>query len=221
MDPIQSTPQSSIRQLPKRGSYDRDTIYAILDEALLAHVGFEQQGQPYVIPMAYARMGDRLVLHGAANSRIMTTMATGQPLCVTVTLLDDLVLAKSALHHSMNYRSVVILGRARPVTDAQEKRSALRAIVEHIVPGRWEQCRQPTPGEEQATGVATLAIDQASAKLRTGPPIDAPEDQDLAFWAGLLPISTTLGPPQAADYSPADAPVPDHVASYRRPAGLP
>jgi hypothetical protein len=192
------TPRSTVRRLPERGRYDRETIDAVLDEGLVCHVGFVDGGQPFVVPSAYARMGDRLVIHGSAASRMLKALAAGAPACVTVTLLDGLVLARSAFHHSMNYRSVVVLGRAVEVTDSAERMAAFEAIVEHVLPGRWSEVRWPTEQELRATTVLRLPLDEASAKVRSGDPIDDEEDLALDCWAGVIPFGVKIGDPVAA-----------------------
>jgi nitroimidazol reductase NimA-like FMN-containing flavoprotein (pyridoxamine 5'-phosphate oxidase superfamily) len=185
---IAPTPRTTLARLPARGSHDRATIEAILDEALYCHVGFVADGQPYVIPTIHARAGERLYLHGSAASRMLRTLAGGVPACVTASLIDGLVLARSAFHHSMNYRSVVVLGNARPVQEPEEKRAALRAIVEHVASGRWDETRPPTEKEMRQTLVLALPLDEASAKIRTGMPIDDEEDYALPSWAGVVPL---------------------------------
>jgi hypothetical protein len=186
-----------VKRLPKRGAYERATIDAILDEALVCHVGFVADGQPYVIPTIHGRRGDRLYVHGSAASRMLNSMSDGIPVCVSVTLVDGLVLARSAFHHSMNYRSVVVLGTAEPVEDEAEKMAALEAIVEHVLPGRWAEARPPNALEMKATLVLRLPIEEASAKLRTGPPIDDEEDYALPIWAGVIPLKLTPSAPIA------------------------
>ena len=182
------TERTRVVRRPQRGSYDRATIHAILDEAFICHIGFVAAGQPFVIPTSYARIGDRLYVHGSAASRMLRTLADGIDMCLTVTLVDGLVLARSAFHHSINYRSVVVLGHARLVTDHDEKREALRAVTNHVVPGRWEEVRPPTDQEMKATSVLALDIEEASAKIRTGPPIDDDEDLTVPVWAGVIPL---------------------------------
>jgi hypothetical protein len=183
--------------LPKRGDYSQETIYGILDAAFLCHAGFVIDGQPYVIPTGFGRKGETLYLHGSAASRMLRTLAGGVDVCVTVTLVDGIVLARSAFHHSMNYRSVVILGRARQIEDAEEKTEALRVISEQIVRGRWNDVRKPAPQELKATAVLALPIEEASAKIRTGPPLDDEEDYALDVWAGVLPLAMHSGEPLA------------------------
>ena len=211
------TPRSTVRRLPDRARYDRATVDAILDEGLVCHVGFEDEGQPYVIHSVYARQGDRLVIHGSAASRMVKALAAGAPACVTVTLLDGLVLARSEFHHSMNYRSVVVLGRASEVVDPGEKRRALEAIVEHVAPGRGGSVRPPNENEMRATRVVAVPLDEASAKVRTGPPKDDEEDYALPVWAGELPLRLEpLAPVADPQLGPA-IPPPPHVTGWRRP----
>jgi uncharacterized protein len=219
--PLTRTERTAVRRLPKRGSYDRGVLDAILDEGLVCHVGFVADGQPYVIPTTYGRAGDRLYLHGSAASRMLKAMRGGIPVCVTVTLLDGLVLARSAFHHSMNYRSAMVLGTAQEVVDPEERWTALRVIVDHVVPGRWDEVRQPSETELKATLVLRLAIDEASAKIRTGPPVDDDEDYALPIWAGELPMRTTVLAAVADPKLPSGIPVPGHVTAYRRPGGAP
>ncbi len=211
------TARTRVNRLPKRGDYSQEAIYGILDAGFVCHVGFVVDGQPYVIPTGYGRKDDVLYLHGSAASRMLKTLADGVDVCVTVTLLDGIVLARSAFHHSMNYRSVVILGRAMPVTDDEEKTTALRVISEQIVPGRWADVRKPTAQELKATAVLRLPVQEASAKIRTGPPLDDEEDYALDVWAGVLPLSTQVGEP-AADARLKDGAkgVPSYVTHYRR-----
>jgi uncharacterized protein len=189
------TERTQLKRLPKRASYDQAQIHAILDEGFLCHVGFVLDGQPYVIPTGYARSGEKLYIHGSAASRMLRTLAQGIDVCVTVTLLDGLVLARSAFHHSMNYRSVVVLGKAQLVIDPEEKWAALRCFTNHVVAGRWEQVRQPTEQEMKATTVLVLPLNEVSAKTRTGPPIDDEEDYPLPVWAGVVPIEPQFGEP--------------------------
>jgi nitroimidazol reductase NimA-like FMN-containing flavoprotein (pyridoxamine 5'-phosphate oxidase superfamily) len=183
-----------VRREPQRGVYDRETIDAILDEALVCHLGFAVDGQPYVIPTLHARVGDRLYVHGSAASRMLRHAASDVRICVTVTLLDGLVLARSVFNHSIDYRSVVVLGTPTLVEDVDEKRKALHAFTEHIAPGRWEEARQPTDQELKATWILSVPLDEASAKIRTGPPEDEPEDLDLPVWAGVVPIHLAAEP---------------------------
>ena len=172
MEGFAPTERTTLKRLPKRGEYDRERVYAILDEAFICHVGFVVDGRPVVIPTGYGRMKDVLYIHGSAASRMLRTLSEGIEVCVTVTLIDGLVLARSAFHHSFNYRSVVVFGKARVVTDAAEKMAALRAFTEHVIPKRWDDVREPNESELKATLVLALPLVEASAKIRTGPPID-------------------------------------------------
>ncbi len=182
-----------MKREPHRGAYDRETIDAILDEALLCHLGFQVDGQPYVIPTLHARVGDRLYVHGSAASRMLRHAASGMPMCATVTLFDGLVLARSVFNHSVNYRSVVVFGTATLVGD-DDKRAALRALTEQLAPGRWDEARQPTAKELKATSILSLPLDEASAKVRTGAEEDDPEDRDLPVWAGVVPVHLATEP---------------------------
>jgi nitroimidazol reductase NimA-like FMN-containing flavoprotein (pyridoxamine 5'-phosphate oxidase superfamily) len=213
------SPRTKIRRLAKRGRYDRPTIEAVLDAGLVGHLAFTVEDQPYAMPMLYARAGDTLYLHGSRLSRLLTTARTGIPVCFTVTLVDGLVLARSAFHHSVNYRSAIVLGRAHLVAEESEKRAALDAIVEHVVPGRTQDARRPNAGELKATEVIALPIDEASAKVRTGGPVDAPEDYALPVWAGEIPLAVAVGAPVPDDR--CEALVPDYIAALTRPAAEP
>lgn len=208
--------KNSIKRLPKRGYYDRETIYRILDEALICHVGFVEAGQPYVIPINFARLGDTIVLHGAKASRLLKHVADGNPVCVEATIVDGLVLARSVFHHSVNYRSVVLFGRGRLVTHEQEKLAALEAVTEHLVPGRWKEARLPSQKELNATSVVSLRIEDASAKVRIGPPVDDEEDYALPVWAGVLPLCLSAESPVQDELQPEDVRLPDYVAGYSR-----
>jgi nitroimidazol reductase NimA-like FMN-containing flavoprotein (pyridoxamine 5'-phosphate oxidase superfamily) len=189
------TSRTQVRRLPERGAYDPAVIRAILDAAFLCHVGFVHDGSPVVIPTGFGRRGDDLYIHGSAASRMLRTLRDGLDLCCTVTLLDGIVLARSVFHHSMNYRSVVVFGRATAVEDEVEKLAALATITNHIVPGRWEAARPPTPQELKATTVLKLPLTEASAKVRTGPPKDEPEDYALPIWAGVIPARLAFASP--------------------------
>jgi nitroimidazol reductase NimA-like FMN-containing flavoprotein (pyridoxamine 5'-phosphate oxidase superfamily) len=210
------TPRTKVKRHPERGDYDRETIDAILDEALICHVGFVVDGQPYVIPTIHARDGNTLFLHGSPASRMLRNLAQGIDLCVTVTLLDALVLARSVYNHSMNYRSVVVLGRAHEVTDPEQKLRGMQRVVEHLVPGRWDDARQPSAKEIKGTTILAVSLDEASAKIRSGPPKDFDEDLTLPVWAGLIPMSLEPSPPVADDGVELEPP--DYAANYRRSA---
>jgi nitroimidazol reductase NimA-like FMN-containing flavoprotein (pyridoxamine 5'-phosphate oxidase superfamily) len=220
MAQLQLTERTTVHRMPKRGVYDRNAVEAILDEGFFCHVGFALDGQPYVIPTIHARMGEQLYIHGSAASRMLRTVREGIPVCVTVTLLDGLVLARSAFHHSMNYRSVVILGTACEVTDRTERLAAFEAIVEHVVPGRWQEVRWPTEQELKATLVLKLPINEASAKVRTGPPLDDEEDYQLPCWAGELPLRHVPQTPVPDSRLHPEAVLPAYVRNYHRPHHL-
>ncbi len=210
--------RSKVRRLPERAAYDRETIEAILDEGFVCHVGFCTDDGPAVIPTGYARVGDVVYLHGAAANHALRTVGAGQPVCLAVTLVDGLVLARSAFHHSINYRSVVLYGTAEEVTDDAEKRSALDAVVTQIVPGRTADARGPNDVELRKTRVVRIPIDEASAKVRTGGPKDDPEDiESGGIWAGHLPLFTVAGDPVRDPESDERLPIPDYVSHYRRP----
>jgi len=210
------TERNRVRRAPKRGQYDKDTIYRILDEGLVCHVGLVEDGQPVVIPMNYARRDDALILHGAPASRLLKYVQAGHPVCVTVTLLDGLVLARSVYHHSMNYRSAVVFGRGRLIEAEQEKLAALEVLTEHILPGRWQDARKPNRQELDATVVVSIAIESAAAKVRTGPPADDEDDYQLPMWAGVLPIQQQALTPVSDPRLRKDTPVPSSVSNYRR-----
>lgn len=199
-----------MRRNPKRGVYEPAVIRAILDAGRVAHVGFMHEGQPYVIPMSYVRDGERLLLHGSGGSRMMKALAEGVPACVTVTLLDGLVLARSVFHHSMNYRSVVALGAARKL-EGGEKAAALEALVEGLVPGRSREARAPDRAELAATMILAFPLDEAAAKVRSGPPVDDPADLELPVWAGTIPLALAVGVPEPAPDVPRGVPIPDSV----------
>jgi hypothetical protein len=209
--------RTTVRRLPDRGSYDRGLAHAILDEGLVAHVGLATENGPVVIPMLYARDGDRLVLHGSPASRLLRGGAKGAEMCVTVTLVDGLVLARSAFHHSMNYRSVVVIGRAVAIDDLGERRAALDRLVEHIVPGRTADARPPDERELRGTLVLALPLDECSVKVRRGDAIDEPEDMDLPVWAGVIPLTTVAGPPVTAEDLRVEMAPPPYATHYARP----
>jgi uncharacterized protein len=215
-NPSAPTERTRVLRLSKRGIYDRETVNRILDEAFICHVGFVLEGQPFVIPTSYGRHGDALYIHGSAASRMLRNASSEIPICVTVTLLDGLVLARSVFNHSMNYRSVVILGTATPVEDRDEKLTALRLISEHIIPGRWQDARSPNDKELKATRVLRLPINEFSAKVRTGPPIDDEEDYAFPVWAGVLPLNIATGEPLRDARLPQGFEVPEYVKRYTR-----
>ncbi|MCA1811045.1 MAG: pyridoxamine 5'-phosphate oxidase family protein [Halobacteriales archaeon] len=206
-------PQTQVRRVPQRGVYDRAAIDAILDEGIVCHVGFVDEGLPYVIPTGYVRDGDRLLLHGSRASRMMRHLAAGAPVCVTVTLLDGLVLARSAFHHSMNYRSVVVHGQAKPIPP-EATNALLFRYMERLLPGRWDDVRQPSAKELAGTLAVELPLDAASAKVRTGPPLDEPEDIPFPAWAGVVPLRLAAGTAEQ-DPQQAKAPAPANVVGWR------
>jgi len=209
-----------LRRKRERGSHDRAVIDAILDEALIAHLGITgEDGQPLVIPTLHARRGDVVYVHGSVAGRTLRALAAGAPLCLTVSLIDGLVLARSAMHHSANYRSVMLLGTARSVTEPAEKLTAFEAIVEHIVPERWRDVRAPTDNELKATAVLAIAVDEASAKVRSGPPLDDEEDYALGAWAGVIPLATTALAPEPDPRLRGGIAAPAYATAYARPAG--
>jgi nitroimidazol reductase NimA-like FMN-containing flavoprotein (pyridoxamine 5'-phosphate oxidase superfamily) len=210
------TPRTRVVREPERGVYDRETVYCILDEAFLCHVGFSVDGQPFVIPTSYGRKDSNLYIHGSAASRMLRQMKEGVSVCVTVTLLDGLVLARSVFNHSMNYRSVVILGKATLVDDPKEKLVALRTLSEHILPGRWDDARQPNDRELKATSVLRVPIEEFSAKVRTGPPIDDAEDYSFPTWAGVLPLQTVTSAPIEDPQQNPPRPIPAYLKNYSR-----
>ena len=210
-------PRTEVRRVPGRGRYDRDTIHAILDAGLVAHVGIaDDGGQPFVLPMAYARDGNDLLLHGSRASRLMQRAAAGAPLCITVTLLDALVLARSAFHHSMNYRSVVVLGRGRPLEDPADRTRAFTALVEHMVPGRAKDVRMPDAQEDAQTLLVAVPLAESSAKVRTGPPVDEEADYALPVWAGELPFDHGAREPVPDPRLEPGTPMPSSVTGWTR-----
>ncbi len=213
---MKPTQRSELRRLPKRGSHDPAVIHEILDAGFLAHVGFCVAGQPFVVPTLFGRDGDRLYLHGSAASRMLKQLDTGIPACVTVTLVDGLVLARSAFHHSMNYRSVMVFGTARKIEEQDRKVHALRVIAEHLMAGRWNDVRPPTEDELKVTAVLEFEIEEASAKIRTGPPLDEEADYALPIWAGVLPLELTPKPPVRDERLTLDLPAPEYARHYRR-----
>jgi len=216
---LSSTPRTTLHRLRERGRSDRADLDNVLEAGLVCHLGVVIDGVPVVLPTGYGRIGDTLYLHGSSANRSLLS-AAGQQVCVTITLLDGLVCARAVFHHSMNYRSAVVFGEARLVTGAEEKLAALRAVTDHLVPGRWEHAREPTRKELAATAVLALPLDEASVKIRTGDPKDDDEDYDSGYWAGVLPAALTFGAPGPDPALPADVPVPDHIAALAgRPRG--
>lgn len=221
MDKTLQTARTTVKRLPQRGSYDRNVINQILDEGFICHIGFVFEEKPVVIPTGYARVGDNLLIHGSQASRMLRTLAQGIDVCVTVTLIDGLVLARSAFHHSMNYRSVVVFGRAFAVEAREEKIEALRKLSEHMTPGRWADVRGPVERELQLTTVLSLPLIEASAKVRTGPPLDDEEDYALPVWAGVIPLKLTAEAPLEDPRIKHGIEAPDYARHFIRgaPAG--
>jgi len=217
-DAIAPTLRTRVKRLPKRASYDRDAIFSLLDSALVCHVGFVVDSQPFVIPTLHVRIADRLYIHGSAASRMLGAAAEGTPIAVTVTHIDGLVLARSAFHHSVNYRSVVILGAATLVTDPVEKLTVMKGLIDHVAPGRWDHIRHPNEKELAATSVLSIPIVEASAKLRSGDPLDDEADYAMPIWCGQIPIATNTLPPIADARLAASTPIPEHVTEYVLPA---
>lgn len=217
MENFNQTERTTLKRLPKRGSYERETVYQILDEGFVCHVGFVVDDRPFVIPTGYGRAGDNLYIHGSMASRMLKHLREGVDVCVTVTLLDGLVLARSSFHHSMNYRSVVIFGRARVVENDDEKMEALRVFSDHVMRERWEEARLPNQQELRATMVLSLPLTEASAKIRTGPPLDDEEDYALEVWAGVLPLKMVAGEAVPDPRLKDKAEVPRYVRDYERP----
>ena len=213
---LTATQRSTVKRLPQRADYERPVIYQILDEGLVCHVGFVVDGQPFVIPTAYGRVGDKLYIHGSPASRMLRSLSNGIEVCVTVTLLDGLVLARSAFHHSINYRSVVIFGTAMIVENPEEKLEALLAFTEHVIPGRWAEVRSPSRQELQGTLVLSLPLNEASAKVRTGDPNDDEADYDLPVWAGVVPLQLTAAAPIADSRLQPGISLPAYVQNYTR-----
>lgn len=214
--PSLQSPRTTVKRLAKRGEYGRETINAILDEALLCHVGFVVDGSPVVIPTIHTRIADTLYFHGSAASRMLRTLRDGVDACVTVTILDGLVMARSAFHHSMNYRSVVVMGRGREVTDREEKLRVLDALVEHVCAGRAQDVRAPNEAELKQTLVIALPLAEASAKIRVGPPIDDEEDYALPIWAGVIPMGLAPSAPIDDERLLPGVATPDYATAYRR-----
>lgn len=214
MEKFKKTERNRVKRVSKRAEYDREIIYQIVDEALICHVGFVQDGQPFVIPTIHARDGDRLIFHGAQASRLLKHAEKGFELSVNITLLDGLVLARSVFHHSMNYRSVVLFGKGHLVKEEKEKFRCLRVLTEHIMPGRWQDVRQPNPREMKATSVVVMAIEDASAKIRTGPPVDDEEDYLLPVWSGVLPIKQAVDAPIADPLLNSQTDLPAYIRQY-------
>lgn len=216
MSDFPETARTKLKRLPKRGVFDREVVNTILDEGFICHVGFVIDGQPFVIPTGYARAGDKLLIHGSQASRMLRELSAGIDVCVTVTLIDGLVLARSAFHHSMNYRSVIVFGRAQLVEHRVEKIAALRALSDHMIAGRWDDVREPNEEELKLTTVLALPLAEASAKIRTGPPLDDEEDYGMKVWAGVIPLRLIANQPIADPRLPEDIEPPSYATDYQR-----
>lgn len=216
METFIPTQRTTLKRIPKRANYECETVYQILDEGLVCHVGFVVDGQPFVIPTAYGRVEDKLYIHGSPASRMLRSLQEGIPVCITVTLIDGLVLARSAFHHSMNYRSVVVFGTASIVSNPEEKLEALHAFTEHVVSGRWEEVRQPSRSELTGTLVLSLPLVEASAKVRTGPPSDDEADYSIPVWAGEIPLRVVADAPIDDSRLQPGIVLPSYVKNYTR-----
>jgi uncharacterized protein len=219
MTAFEVTPRNKVLRLAKRAVYDAEEIYAIVDAAMICHVGYQIDGQPYAMPTLIARDGDTLLLHGSATSRTIVHAGAGHPVCVTVTHTDGIVLARSVFNHSINYRSAMLYGTGHAITDADEKLAAMYRFTEKLLPGRWDDVRPMTPQEFKATGIVAVPIDSASAKVRTGMPSDEPEDVDLPFWGGVIPLRQVMDDPLPDSHVPAEMPVPEYLIEHVRRNG--
>lgn len=214
METFPKTDLNTVKRVPKRGQYDKETIYDIVDDALICHVSFVFDGRPMIIPTIHARQGDTILLHGATSSRMLRHIATGADLCIAVTHLDGLVLARSVFHHSMNYRSAVLFGKGELIDDPEKKMAALKIFTEKLIPGRWDDARPPSPTEAKATHIVRIPIESASAKVRVGPPGDDDKDYALDVWAGVLPMHTVFGDLTADPLLKAGVEAPDYLNDY-------
>jgi len=218
MSEFAKTTRNKVKRLPKRGHYDKETIYHLIDQAIMCYVAFVQDGQPFIIPTLHARQGDNILLHGSRASRMMRHLEAGNSVCINITMVDGLVLARAVFHHSMNYRSVVLFGKGQLVPD-EEKMAGLELFTERIMPGRWDDARQPNKQELKATTIISIPIESASAKVRVGPPGDDDEDYDLPIWAGVVPITQQVGTPQPDPLLRDGVPLPDYIADYVKEHG--
>lgn len=214
MNTFEKNSRNTVKRVPKRGHYDKETVYKILDATYVCQVAFVIDGQPFIIPTVFGRKDDTLYLHGSVKSRMMTSLEDGIPVCINVTFTDGIVLARSAFHHSLNYRSVSVFGKAKPVPH-EEKNAAFKVITDQILKGRWEESRQPTEKELQVTSVLAIKIEDASAKVRTGPPVDDKEDLKLPIWGGVLPLNTQFGTPIPDEFTPEDMDLPQSILNVK------
>ena len=214
MEELKKTSRTKVNRVPKRAVYDNETIYKILDETFICQVAFKIDEQVFIIPTAYGRKGDKLFIHGSTKSRMLNSIKSGEDICISVTLIDGIVAARSVFHHSINYRSVIIFSKGKEIVDHEEKMSALKIITEHIIPGRWNDARQPNEKELEITSVVEFKIDEASAKIRTGPPVDEKEDYDLNVWAGVIPLEIVPREPIRDEELSKDILLPDYIKHY-------
>lgn len=217
MSEFPKTELNKVRRLSQRGQYDKEIVYAIVDEALICHVGFVQDGQPFVLPTIHVRIGDTIYLHGAIANRMLNHIKSGNNVCLTMTLIDGIVFARSVFHHSMNYRSAVLFGKGREIVNYNEKWNIFRALTEHIAKGRWDDSRQPNEKETRTTAIVAIDIETASAKVRTGPAKDDEEDYELPIWAGVMPVRMSFGEPERDEQLSPEIPVPGYIKEYSRP----
>lgn len=216
MEELNKINRTKVNRVPKRAVYDKEIIYKILDETFVCQVAFKINEQVYIIPTAYGRKGDSIFIHGSNKSRMLNSIKSGEEICLSVTLIDGIVAARSIFHHSINYRSVIIFSKGKEIVDSIEKMNAVNIITEHIIPGRWDEARKPNKKELEITSVFEFKIDEASAKIRTGPPVDEKEDYDLNVWAGVIPIKTVTENPIKDEFLSENIPLPDSIKNYSR-----
>ncbi len=213
---LKKTNRTKVNRTPKRAVYDKETIYKILDETFICQIAFKIDEQVFIIPTAYGRKDDKLFIHGSTKSRMLNSIKAGEDICISVTLIDGIVAARSVFHHSINYRSVIIFSKGKEIVDREEKISALKIITEHILPGRWNEARQPNKKEMEITSVFEFEIDEASAKIRTGPPVDEKEDYDLNVWAGVIPLEVKIGEPIKDELIKNDIHLPNYIKYFKK-----
>ena len=216
MEELKKTIRTKVNRVPKRAVYNKETIYKILDETFICQVAFKIDEQVFIIPTAYGRKGDKIFIHGSNKSRMLNSIKSGVDICINVTLIDGIVAARSIFHHSINYRSVIIFGKGKEIIEPDDKKRALRIITEHIIPGRWDDARQPNEKELEITSVFEFKIDEASAKIRTGPPADEKEDYNLNVWAGVIPLKTVIENPIRDEKLNEDISIPDYIKNYKK-----
>jgi len=216
LEELKKTIRTKVNRVPKRAVYNKETIYKILDETFICQVAFKIDEQVFIIPTAYGRKGDKIFIHGSNKSRMLNSIKSGVDICINVTLIDGIVAARSIFHHSINYRSVIIFGKGKEIIEPDDKKRALRIITEHIIPGRWDDARQPNEKELEITSVFEFKIDEASAKIRTGPPADEKEDYNLNVWAGVIPLKTVIENPIRDEKLNEDISIPDYIKNYKK-----